>query len=70
MHILIHAQGLCDQSRHVVAVLPYKSPGESSVFLSLERGDVITVPTSWVDAELAGWAHGTCHRTGKEVGLW
>ena len=34
---------------------------------SLERGDVVRVAAAWSEAELAGWAHGVCERTGKEV---
>ncbi len=53
-----------------VTAPPRRSSGQpayihlSSLYLSLEKGDVIELEKPWIDAELAGWCNGKSLRTG------
>eukprot|EP00054_Salpingoeca_dolichothecata_P021431 m.137189 g.137189 ORF g.137189 m.137189 type:complete len:620 (-) comp23982_c0_seq3:1128-2987(-) len=59
-------QGLCSRSKFVMAMLPYKSPGAGSTFLSFNKGDLIILPKPWAEAEQGGWCHGLCERTSEQ----
>ncbi|XP_076283183.1 unconventional myosin-VIIa ck isoform X2 [Lasioglossum baleicum] len=66
--VVYFLEGLKKRSKFVIALQDYKAPGESSSFLSFQKGDLIVLEEESTGETVlnSGWCVGTCERTNEK----
>ncbi|EEB17358.1 myosin VII, putative [Pediculus humanus corporis] len=66
--VVYFLEGLKKRSKFVIALQDYRAPGESSSFLSFERGDLIILEDESTGEAVmnSGWCVGRCERTNEK----
>ncbi|WAR27648.1 MYO7A-like protein, partial [Mya arenaria] len=65
--VVTFLEGLKKRSKYVIALQDYSGPGDSSSFLSFQKGDLIVLVQQNGETVMnSGWCIGECVRTGKQ----